>query len=295
MPRGRFAPSPTGQLHVGNLRTALAAWFSAASSAGDFIVRFEDLDRVTSRRDWAESQLADLSTLGITSSVQPVFQSERFALYDAAIDSLRRAGSVYECFCTRKDIAEAAAAPHGIATRYPGTCRQLTDHERRERARSRKPALRLRSGAVEVEFVDEIWGPVSGVADDVVVRRNDGVPAYNIAVVVDDAEQGVTEVVRGDDLRDVTASQVLLQKLLGLGAQRYAHVPLVVGTDGERLAKRHGAVTLSELTARGWTPDDVYASLCASLSCSGPGDFSWANVPRERWMFSTEIRGNIVG
>lgn len=294
MTRGRFAPSPTGPLHIGNLRTAVAAWCSAQSGGGDFIVRFEDLDRVTSRREWAVAQLSDLEALGVSWLGQPVFQSERFELYNEAIDELTQQGLTYECFCTRKDIATAPAAPHGPVGGYPGTCRDLSPTERRERAARKNPALRLRANGVRIDFDDVVRGVVSGTADDVVIRRNDGVPSYNIAVVVDDALQGVSEVVRGDDLVDVTPTQILLQQLLGLPTPRYAHVPLVVGSDGERLSKRHGATTISDLAATGCSVTQVREYVYASLRCSGPSDFSWNTVPRDRWVFPGDIRGNIA-
>jgi glutamyl-tRNA synthetase len=144
-----------------------------------------------------------------------------------------------------------------------------------------------------VEFDDKMRGHVRGVADDVVVRRNDGVPSYNIAVVVDDALQGVTEVVRGDDLVDITPTHIWLQRLLKLPTPKYAHVPLVVGPDGERLAKRHGAVTLPEVMRHGVSVEQVHEYLCASLGCTGPSDFEWSQVPAEQWVFSDDIRGNI--
>lgn len=262
---GRFAPSPTGMLHLGNLRTAVAAHASARARGGRFLVRFEDLDRATSSHDHARTQLDHLALVGVTWDEEPVFQSDRFGMYERAIVSLADRGLVYECYCSRREIREAAAAPHGVPKAYPGTCRNLDDEERSERRAARPPALRLRSGSAPVGFDDERHGRVMGVADDVVLRRNDGVPAYNLAVVVDDADQGVTEVVRGEDLLEVTPSQVLLQQFLGLPTPTYHHVPLMRGPDGERLAKRHGAVTLPDLMAEGRTADDVVASLWDDL------------------------------
>jgi len=281
--KGRFAPSPTGVLHLGNLRTALAAWGSARTNGGHFVIRFEDLDRITSSGDHALRQAEDLSAIGIRSDEIPVFQSLRFDLYNAAIDSLTERELTYECYCTRKEIAEAAAAPHGAVALYSGTCRELSDEEREAKRMQRPPALRLRSGDVQCSFTDVLHGEVSGVTGDVVLRRNDGVPSYNVAVVVDDAEQGITEVVRGDDLLMATPAQVLLQQLLGLPTPLYAHVPLVMGADGERLAKRHGAVTLYELEQQGMSPEDVRDMLWNSLGQTGDV-FDWNAVPHEPWV-----------
>jgi glutamyl-tRNA synthetase len=198
----------------------------------------------------AEEQLADLAAIGIDWDGEVVAQSDRLDVYAEAIAALDAAGQVYECFCTRAEIRAAASAPHGPLPEgaYPGTCLHLSDAERAERrAAGRAPALRVRAGAARVGFEDRVLGRVEGVVDDFVVRRNDGAPAYNLAVVVDDAAQDVGEVVRGDDLADTTPRQILLARLLGLPEPRYAHVPLVLGADGARLAKRHGGVTLREL------------------------------------------------
>ena len=299
MASGRFAPSPTGALHVGNLRTALAAWLFARSSGGRFVVRMEDLDRVTSSREHERSQLADLAALGVDNDGPVVRQSDRFDIYREAIDLLTRAGLTYRCYCTRREIREAAAAPHGAAQpdgAYPGTCRELTERERAAReAEGRRPALRLRvEPGTTVRVLDRLCGAVEGVVDDVVLCRNDGVPAYNLAVVVDDAAQGIDEVVRGDDLLLSAPRQVHLQRLLGLPTPVYAHVPLVVGPDGQRLAKRHGAVTLADLAAHGWTAAGVLGVLAGSLGLVAGGapartaadlldHFDPTRVPREPW------------
>ena len=280
---GRFAPSPTGPLHLGNLRTALAAFASVRAAGGTFLIRFEDLDMHNANMANAQQQLDDLASLGITADEPPVVQSERFDLYHEAIQRLFDAGLTYECFCSRKEILEAAQAPHGGQVMYPGTCRDLTDAEREERRANRPGALRLRGSGMRETSTDLLHGEVSGHVDDVVLRRNDGVPSYNIAVVVDDALQGVTEVVRGDDLLEVTANQVHLQKLLGYSTPTYAHVPLVVGDDGERLAKRHGAVTLADLATQGISAEQVRDLLWASLGQSGDS-FSWDVVPRQPWV-----------
>ncbi len=249
---GRFAPSPTGTLHLGNLRTALLAWHFARSAGSAFLVRMEDLDAGRVRPGSAEEQLADLAAIGLDWDGEVVFQSARGPLYDAALERL----DTYECFCTRAEIRAAASAPHGPVGVYPGTCRELTADERAERrASGRAPALRVRTEGDVVGFSDRLRGWFEAAVDDFVVRRNDGGHAYNLAVVVDDAAQGVEEVVRGDDLLDSTPRQIWLARALGLPQVAYAHVPLVLGPDGERLAKRHGAVTLREVpaaAARAW-------------------------------------------
>lgn len=299
--RGRFAPSPTGQLHLGNLRTALVSWLQMRAERGEWWVRMEDLDRVTASLDHERRQLDDLAALGMTPDGPVVRQSERFERYDAAIDTLRAQGRVYECFCTRREIREAAQAPHGDLPdgAYPGTCRHLTDAERaRLRDDGRRPALRLRTEGERFAIDDLVVGRFEGGVDDVVLRRNDGVPAYNLAVVVDDALQGITHVVRGDDLLSSTPRQRLLQQLLGLPEPTYAHVPLVLAPDGSRLAKRHGAVTLADLAVRGVTPSQVLARLGASLGLCAVDEpvtaaelasrFHIAAVPRSPWSLSAD-------
>lgn len=284
---GRFAPSPTGDLHLGNLRTALVAWLVARSEGGGFLVRMEDLDRVTSSRDHERSQLADLASIGIEWDAEPVRQSERFDLYESAIAQLSTSGLTYACYCTRREIREASQAPHGEPADgiYPGTCRSLSAYQQRQHdATGRRPALRLRATVAGETFVDEFVGPVEGVVDDVVLRRNDGVPAYNLAVVIDDHLQGVTQVVRGDDLIPSTPRQIHLAHLLDLPIPRFIHVPLVLAPSGDRLAKRHGAVTLADLAARGVTPQEVRRRLEASLGLTdGIQDFGMETIPREPW------------
>ena len=297
--RGRFAPSPTGSLHLGNLRTALVAWLAARSQGGELLVRMDDLDPVTASAEHAARQLADLAALGITHDGAVVHQSERFGLYREAIARLDARGLVYPCFCTRREIREAAAAPHGVALpdgAYPGTCRSLTDAQRREHERAgRRSALRLRTDGEVVAFDDVVHGRFEGAVDDVVLQRNDGVPAYNLATVVDDHLQGVTEVVRGDDLLSSTPRQIHLQRLLGFAQPVHAHVPLVLGPDGERLAKRHGAVTLAGMAEAGVDAAAVLALLGASLGLCDTHDtvtaadlvsrFRWNSVPRTPFRF----------
>lgn len=265
---GRFAPSPTGPLHLGNLRTALLAWLFARSVGARFLVRVEDLDRSRVRPGVEEEQLADLRSLDLDWDGPVVRQSDRMGLYEEAIANLEAEGLLYPCYCTRAEIRAAASAPHGIpaADRYPGTCRSLTTAERAEReASGRPPALRVRGEGTSIAFEDRLLGRLEEVTDDFVVRRNDGAPAYQLAVVVDDAAQGIGEVVRGADLADSTPRQLLLARLLGLPEPRYAHVPLVLGPDGRRLAKRHGAVTLADRAARGEGPERVRVWMARSL------------------------------
>jgi glutamyl-tRNA synthetase len=272
LPHGRFAPSPTGELHVGNLRTALLAWLFARAQGARFLMRVEDLDAGRVRRRFEASQLADLRAIGIDWDGAVVRQSERQELYAQALASLDADGLLYRCWCTRAEIREAASAAHGPLPEgaYPGTCRELTAAEVAEReASARPPAWRVRAGGAAVTFADRICGQFTGVVDDFVVRRNDGAYAYNLAVVVDDAEQGIGEVVRGADLLDSTPRQLWLGERLGVPASRHAHVPLVLGPDGARLAKRHGAVTLADRAALGQSPTDVRRELLAPF---GLGD-----------------------
>ena len=260
---------------MGNLRTAVLAWLFARRAGARFLVRIEDLDPGRSRRSYEAGQLADLAALGLDWDGPVVRQSERLERHRAALEQLRASGRVYPCWCTRAEIREAASAAHGPLPEgaYPGTCKRLTRLQQAERERSGRPAaLRLDAGGEGVAFVDRLHGAVEAVVDDLVLWRGDGTPAYNLAVVVDDADQGVGEVVRGDDLLETTPRQLLLQRLLELPSPSYAHVPLVLGADGARLAKRHGAVTLADRAARGETPADVLAWMARSLELTAPGE-----------------------
>jgi glutamyl-tRNA synthetase len=254
---GRFAPSPTGVLHLGNLRTALLAWLFARSAGSSFVVRVEDLDAGRVRPRFVSEQLDDLAAIGLDWDGPVWVQSQRADAYEAALARL----PVYECFCTRAEIREAASAAHGPVGVYPGTCLGLSEADRAARvAEGRTPALRVRADATSLAFEDRLMGPQEGVVDDFVVRRNDGAFAYNLAVVVDDAAQGIEEVVRGADLVDSTPRQLWLARALGVAEPAYAHVPLVLGPDGRRLAKRDGDVTLRELA-----PGDAVAWMARSL------------------------------
>jgi len=289
---GRYAPSPTGDLHLGNLRTALLAWLFARSTSRRFLLRIEDLDSGRVRPGIAEQQLSDLTALGITFDGEPVVQSGRLATYEEALRNL--AEVTYECFCSRREIAQAASAPHGAVPRYPGTCQNLTEADRRSRRLTRQPALRLQAEGAWQTIHDVLHGEITAEVDDVVLRRNDGVPAYNLAVVVDDVFSGIDQVVRGEDLLPAAATQAYLTKLLGHHLPTYAHVPLAVNVEGRRLAKRDGAVTLPELAAYGMTPDAVLRVIAQSLELTGPGEpvsldgmlnrFDPGRLPREPWV-----------
>lgn len=287
---GRFAPSPSGELHVGNLRTAILAWLFARSTGRKFLLRVEDLDRA---RSGAEAvQLRDLAAVGVTWDGDVVRQTARGPLYDAAISGLQTAGLTYECFCTRREIQEAPSAPHAPQGAYPGTCRRLDPAEVEFKRSTRPAAVRLRSDTAEYAVRDVLHGTYTGVVDDFVLRRNDGVTAYNLAVVVDDAEQGVDQVVRGDDLLPSTPRQAYLASLLNIPSPEYAHVPLVVNDDGARLAKRDGAVTLADLSALGLGAAAVRDRLLESLGLpAGPlhralAAFDPDALPREPWVWS---------
>ncbi len=244
----------------------------------------EDLDRVQAAPEHERRQLDDLAAIGVDWDGAVIRQSERFDIYRDALTTLEAQGLVYECFCSRREVrAEIEAspsAPHLPPGSYPGTCRTLTS-ERRDAfiADGRSPALRLRASASlggesgeVIGFDDIVAGRHEGGVDDVVLRRNDGVPAYNLAVVIDDALQGVTQVVRGDDLLDSTPRQIHLQQLLGLPTPEYGHVPLVFGDDGERLSKRHGSVSLGELIETGAELSAVVAALIASCVPNQAGE-----------------------
>lgn len=296
MANGRFAPSPSGSLHVGNLRTAMLAWLFARSTGGRFTMRVEDL--TTGAAPVAESeQLEDLAALGLDWDGPITRQSEHTERYLAAVAQLERDGGTYPCFCSRREIRKAGVAPHGEGDMrvYPGTCRNLSASERARRAEDRPPALRLNAGGAEVTVTDRLLGSLTRQVDDFVLRRGDGVAAYNLAVVVDDAAEGVEEVVRGDDLWTSTPRQVLLGQMLGLPIPAFAHVPLVLGPTGERLAKRDGAVTLADRQALGATATDVRAALAHSLGLAEPGErptmaellerFTLASLPTDPWTF----------
>lgn len=295
MPAGRYAPSPSGDLHLGNLRTALLAWLFARDSGRILLLRYEDLDRGRTVEGSAERQLADLQALGITVDGTALWQSQRQQIYDDALAVLDGQGLVYECYCTRREIQDAPRAPHAPPGAYPGTCRTLSEQQRSRRRRERPPALRLLAAITESSVQDRLLGQITAAVDDFVLQRNDGTAAYNLAVVVDDHLTGVDQVVRADDLADSAPRQAYLRGLLygaaAAGAVEYAHVPLAVNPERKRLAKRDGAVTLEQLRRLGHTPEQVRDLLLGSLGLP-PGPLGQAlaaftpdSLPRDPWVF----------
>jgi glutamyl-tRNA synthetase len=267
--RTRLAPSPTGALHLGNARSFLLTWLWArAQGAGaDVAMRVEDLDGPRVKKGAVEEALADLRWLGLDWDGEVLFQAARAGVYEAALERLRQAGRVYPCVCTRQEIEAAASAPNegDEGPPYPGTCRsRFDDGEHAQRATGRAPAWRFATTPAQVAWDDGVRGRVAlDAGGDFVVAKKTGEAAYQLAVVVDDAAQGVTCVLRGDDLVPSTPRQLLLYEALGLAAPRFAHLPLVRGDDGRRLAKRHGDTRLSHYRALGVRPERVVGLLAA--------------------------------
>ncbi|HJV22620.1 MAG TPA: tRNA glutamyl-Q(34) synthetase GluQRS [Holophagaceae bacterium] len=287
-PVGRFAPSPTGVLHLGNLRTALASWLSARAAGGTWVLRVEDVDGPRCHPAHEQRQLRDLVALGLTWDGPLMRQSERGAAYREALAHLHGDRRLYPCRCTRKDLQALASAPHledGLRP-YPGTCRGRAWE-------GFGAALRFRMPEGPVPWEDRVLGPQgddpAALTGDPLLFRRDGCFAYHLAVVVDDGAQGVTEVVRGADLRPVTATQIRLQEALGLPRPAYAHLGLVTAPDGSRLGKRGGALGLAELAARGVSPSEVVGWLGHTLGCLDRPEpctaealiprFSWERMP----------------
>ncbi|MGP5592480.1 tRNA glutamyl-Q(34) synthetase GluQRS [Corynebacterium flavescens] len=293
---GRYAPSPSGDLHFGNLRTALLAWLCARSTGRHFHVRVEDIDTQRSTAAAAKRQLEDLANLGLDWDGEVVHQHYRYAAYEQALARL----PVYECYCSRKDIQEAARAPHAIPGQYPGTCRNLDEVARARKraelaAQGRVPALRLRAEVSSFSIHDLLRGEYTGEVDDFILRRGGNADqgqdwAYNLAVVVDDAFQGVDQVVRGVDLLSSAPRQAYLAQVLGYPVPEYIHVPLVLNAAGKRLSKRDGAVTLRQLL-KTHTLGEVFAQLAASLGSEAKNTaellkgFDVLDIPREPYVW----------
>lgn len=306
--RGRFAPSPTGALHLGNARTALVAWLHARAAGGRFLMRVEDLDAGRVRPGIMQTQLDELRWLGIDwdegpdvgGEYGPYVQSARTDRYERALQILAGRGLLFACTCSRKDIAAAASAPHAgeEGPRYPGTCRTHgvdVSSSPLLRHGISQLAVRFRVEPGEVCFRDLLMGRCCFHPDeesgDCVVRRRDGAAAYQLAVVVDDAAMEITHVVRGADLLSSTARQLLLYRAFGVEPPAFLHVPLLLGEDGERLAKRHGAVSLGELRGRGVPAARIVGWLAGSCGLAAEGEeiapaalverFAVDSLPRE--------------
>ena len=300
---GRFAPSPSGRIHLGNILCSLLAWLSVRQKGGRVVLRIEDLDTARCPRKYADQMEDDLRWLGLDWDEGPTvggengsyYQSERTALYQQALEKLENMGLVYPCFCTRAEL-HAASAPHREDGQviYAGTCRDLTAEEAAERAAKRSPALRLRVPNEDVSFIDGHMGlyreNLACDCGDFLLRRSDGMFAYQLAVVVDDAAMGVTEVVRGADLLSSTPRQLLLYRLLDLTPPKFYHFPLLLDASGRRLSKRDGDIGLDALRRR-CQPEEVVGALaylaglnpsrrpCAPTSLVDT--FSWDLVPKE--------------
>lgn len=296
--RGRFAPTPSGRMHLGNVFSALVAWLSARAAGGTVVLRIEDLDPRAQSRERADALMGDLEWLGLTWDEGPFFQSKRTGVYQEALDRLAGAGLTYPCFCSRAEL-HAATAPHASdgTPVYAGTCRGLSADEVARRSAERPPATRLRvpeadDPAGTVEFCDLAYGPRREVlareCGDFLVRRSDGVVAYQLAVVVDDALMGITQVVRGRDLLGSCARQIYLGRLLGHPAPQYGHVPLLVAPDGRRFSKRDRDLDLGVLRERGVAPERIVGALAAAAGLVDDGadltptelvaSFSWEKI-----------------
>ena len=257
---GRFAPSPSGRMHVGNAFASLMAWLAARAEGGRMVLRIEDLDDRCRDRAVAETLIDDLAWMGLSWDEGPFWQSAREDVYADAFERLEEQGLVYPCFCSRASL-HAATAPHASDGTYvyQRTCRGLSPAEIERRRAERAPAMRLMVDGAEISFDDAVFGPQHELLErdcgDFVIRRADGVYAYQLACAVDDALMGITQVVRGNDLLGSTARQMHVQRLLGLPNPGYGHVPLLVAADGRRLATRDGDLDLGALRARGIAAD----------------------------------------
>ena len=270
---GRFAPTPSGRMHLGNVFSALMAWASVRSQNGSLILRVEDLDIRAHNPQYTSLLLDDLQWLGLTWDKGPYYQSRRTELYQEALLDLRQQGLLYPCFCSRADL-HAAQAPHASDGTYvyAGTCRNLSQSERKELSSHKIPATRIHVPNKIYAFEDKVYGSTSqNLAEscgDFIVQRADGVFAYQLAVVVDDADMGITEVVRGSDLLSSTPRQLYLQDMLGLSHPTYAHLPLLVAPDGRRLSKRNHDLDLGVLRSQGKKPEEIlgFLAYCAGLT-----------------------------
>ena len=299
---GRFAPSPSGRMHLGNVWACLLAWLAARSAGGAVVLRLEDLDPGRCRPEYCDQVMRDLEWLGLGWDGEPVYQSRRTQAYAQAFQELERQGLVYPCFCTRAQRL-AASAPHRSdgAVVYDGRCARLTPEQRAELSRTRRPAWRVRAPEKTITFRDLLQGEygedLKRDCGDFILRRSDGVYAYQLAVVVDDAWMGVNQVVRGSDLLSSTPRQLWLQEALGLPHPAYGHVPLLLAPDGRRLAKRDRDQELDALKARYTAPELVgrlawAAGLLPEYAPATPEEliplFAWEKLPRGDRVFSLD-------
>jgi len=302
----RLAPSPTGALHLGNARTFLVNWLLARQNGWDILLRIEDLDGPRIKRGADRQLIEDLKWLGLDWNAEPVYQSHRMQKFQQAIDRLVTTGLAYPCICSRKEVEAAASAPHSEdgAAVYPGTCRgRFASVEEAAAQAGRPPALRFHVPDETIEFEDRFAGRQTfdlSRLGDFVIAKADRTPAYQLAVVVDDAEMGMTDVVRGDDLLDSTPRQILLYRALGMNNRipNYYHLPLVVGTDGRRLAKRHGDTRIAHYREQGVAPDRVLSLLARWCGIEETGTavrphdlldrFQLDHVPRHQIVFTPE-------
>lgn len=303
---GRFAPTPSGRMHLGNVFSALISWLSVRSAGGRMVLRIEDLDLRAQDRSVAKLLMDDLAWLGLDWDEGPFYQSDRGSIYSDAIDRLRKQRLTYSCFCTRSEL-HAANAPHASDGTYvyQGTCRNLSADEVRRRSALRPPATRLRVPDADdptgvISFDDAVYGHHSEVlareCGDFLIRRSDGVVAYQLAVVVDDALMGITQVVRGHDLLGSVARQVYLQRLLGYPTPSYAHVPLLVDPDGRRLSKRDRDLDLGAIRDSGLGPNRVLGFLASLVGLAEKGEEASADdlVPRFSWDVIRMHRADLV-
>lgn len=303
-PKGRIAPTPSGRLHLGHAWAFLLAWLAMRSVGGHIVLRIEDIDTQRSKPEFIDGIMEDLEWLGLNWDEGPVFQSERPGLYDAALDKLRVLGLLYPCYCTRKELRQLAAAPHAGENEgaYPGVCCELSAEEREEKeAGGRKPSHRLRCTG-RIGFDDLLAGRVEMDLEergDIALCRSDGVHAYQLAVVVDDAEMGITQVLRGRDLLDSTPWQLHLYDALGLQRPQFVHVPLLCDAGGVRLAKRQESFTLQSLRASGVQPEQLLGflahrggflpSLLPVSAASLVSNFSFAKLTKEDLLLQDDI------
>jgi glutamyl-tRNA synthetase len=278
LPRGRYAPSPTGFLHLGNARTALAAWLHTRSGGGEFVLRIEDLDSQRSKPEFIKANIAELRWLGLDwdegpdvgGKYAPYLQSQRFELYQIALETLQYNGHLFECYLSRKDLQEVSSAPHEKMSLYGERERKSNEQIKNQKQQEGKtPSLRFRVPDKTIRLEDSICGlqlfSALHEVGDFVVKRADGEWAYQLAVVVDDIAMNITEVMRGEDLLKSTVAQLLLYEALGATPPTFAHVPLLADETGSRMSKRKGSLTLTSLKESGVKPERLVGLLAFSL------------------------------